>query len=361
MRRICFFSGDITRSGGTERVATMIANELAKQKKYEIVFLSLCEQKESTFFALDEGIKRYKLGDKWIQPGPGYLPLIGKLKQFLKQQEVDVIIDIDIVLDVLSIPAAKHLKTKVLSWEHSNVFFEMSVLYRKLILKYSVKRSDYVVTLTEGDRKNYEQILKRSSKIEAIYNPMEMIERVEKRKRENRIISVGRLVEGKGMDFMAEVAIKVLKEHEDWKWYVLGEGEQRAFLEQVIAQNRLENRLILTGLVNNVGEYLSQSKIFVMTSKSEGLPMCLLEAKTFHLPCISFDIPTGPNEIITDGRDGYLVKPFDCEEMSTKICSLIEDEKRLEDFSNNAQEGIEKFQMDRIMQKWNRVLDGLCE
>ena len=132
MKKICFFSGDITRSGGTERVATMIANELAKQGNYEIIFLSLCEQNEKPFYVLEQCIKRYKLGEKWLNPGPAYFPLIPKLRRFLKEQSVDVIVDIDIVLDVLSIPASRRMKTKVVSWEHFNCDYEMSIFYRRI-------------------------------------------------------------------------------------------------------------------------------------------------------------------------------------------------------------------------------------
>ncbi len=360
MKKICFFSGDITRSGGTERVSIMIANELAEQGKFSIVFLSLCEQQEAPFYELHKSISRYKLGDGWIQPGPGYLPLIPKLRRFMKEHEIDVIIDIDIVLDSLSIPAAYKLKTKVLSWEHSNCFFEFSVLYRKLILKYSVKHSDYVVTLTEGDKKNYENMLKRTHNIEAIYNPMEMVNNSDGTERENCLITVGRLVAGKGMDFLSTIAVTVLKKHPDWKWYVLGDGEERAMLEEVIRENHLEEQLILTGLVSNVGEYLKKSKIFILTSKSEGLPMCLLEAKAYNLPCISFDIATGPNEIIEAGVNGFLVEPFDCNQMIERIEQLITDEKLLQGFTENTQNNLDKFQMENIMEKWNRVLDKLC-
>ena len=100
MSRICFFSGDITRNGGTERVSVMIANELVKDPGYEILILSLVEQKEKPFYEVDDRIKRFALGNRWLTPGPEYLPLIPKLRSFLKQREIDIIIDIDIVLDV---------------------------------------------------------------------------------------------------------------------------------------------------------------------------------------------------------------------------------------------------------------------
>ena len=151
-KTICFFGGDVTRCGGTERASTMIANLLHRQGLHRVIFLSLVEHDPESFFAIDEGITHYRLGDVWIGPGPGYLKVLPKLRNFFKSQDVDVVIDVDIVLDCLSIPASRGLKTRVISWEHLNYQFEESVLYRKLILKYLVRHSDYVITLTDRDK-----------------------------------------------------------------------------------------------------------------------------------------------------------------------------------------------------------------
>ena len=349
MKKICFFSGDITRNGGTERVSAMIANALAKQGFYEILFLSLTEQAKKPFFPLEKNIRHYALGKKWINPGPG----------FLKQKAVDIIIDIDIVLDILSIPAAKGLKTKIISWEHFNYGFEMESLYRRYILKYSVKRTDYVVTLTDGDRKSYGNYLKRAKNISAIYNPMQETDGILAEEKEPWLITVGRLIPRKGIDYLAKIAVPILKKYPGWKWLIVGDGEEYPFLQSVIKQNHLEKQLILTGRADDVNNYLKKAQIYVMTSRCEGLPMCLLEAKAFCLPIVSFDIPTGPNEIIEHGRNGYLIPPFDCKEMAEKLMLLIEDTPLREKFAAHAQDNIAKFQMKHIIKNWNEVLCSL--
>lgn len=359
-KKICFFSGDITRGGGTERVATMIANELDKQGRFEVLFLSLVEQKKELFYPLNTTIARYTLGNRWIQPGPGYLPLIGKLRRFVKEQNIDVLVDIDIVLDILSIPATKKLKTKVLSWEHFNLQYEYSMLYRKLILKYSVKRSDYIVTLTECDKKSYGQYLDRKDNIEVIYNPIQENIFVNDLDREKWIVTAGSLIKRKGVHFVAEMAAHILPKYKEWKWLLLGEGPERGYLEDKIKEYGLEKQLVLKGMVNNVGDYLDKALVYVMASEFEGLPMVLLEAKTHAVPCISFDIYTGPAEIIKDGEDGYLIPPFDCEEMEQKIELLMRDEQLRQNFSAATQASLDKFRMNTIMQKWNEVLEKLC-
>ncbi|MBR4083958.1 MAG: glycosyltransferase family 4 protein [Lachnospiraceae bacterium] len=339
----------------------MIANELARQGQFEVCFLSLCEQKDSPFFYIDDNIKQYKLGERWIQPGLAYLPIIPKLRRFLKEKAIDIIIDIDIVLDCLSIPASRGLKIKVVSWEHFNCDYELTVSYRRFILKNITKRADYIITLTEGDKVRYGQVIGCAEKIEAIYNPMK--ERIVSYEGEKKkwIVTAVRLVYDKGIDYLTEIASKVLLRYPDWKWFVLGEGDERKKLEACIQEYGLEGRLVVPGLVDCVDEYLSKAKLFVLTSRVEGLPMCLLEAKTYKLPCISFNIPTGPDEIIEDEISGYLVEPFDCEKMINRISELVENEVLLSSFADRTKNNIYKFQMTSIMEKWNRVLKGLCE
>ena len=359
-KKICFFSGDITRSGGTERVASQIANALVKEGTYEICFLSLVEQEKEPFYPIDSAIERDQLGNHWINPGPGYLPLIKRLGKFLKDKQIDIIIDIDIVLDVLAIPASRRLKTKVVSWEHFNCEFEQQVLYRRLISKLTAHFSDYVITLTEEDKENYGKILGRKTRISAIYNMVPKMKRNENVQREKWIVTAGRLTYQKGTEYLAKIAVPVLKKHKDWKWFVLGDGEERNILEQAISENKLEDQLILKGTVDYVEWYLNRTKLFVLTSRYEGFGMCLVEAMQMHVPCVSFDIKIGPSEIITNDQNGKLIPPFEWEQMVREIDNLIENSERLEELSANTMIGFEQYSDEHIIEKWKCILNKLA-
>ena len=358
-KKICFFSGDITRSGGTERVASQIANALVKEGTYEICFLSLVEQEKEPFYPIDSAIERDQLGNHWINPGPGYLPLIKRLGKFLKDKQIDIIIDIDIVLDVLAIPASRRLKTKVVSWEHFNCEFEQQVLYRRLISRLTVHFADYIVTLTEEDKENYRKILGRKTQICAIHNMVSKMKQHENIPRENWIVTAGRLTYQKGIEYLAQIAVSVLKEHRDWKWLILGDGEDRNILEQAISENKLEEQLILKGTVEQVEWYLNRAKLCVLTSRYEGFGMCLVEALQMQVPCISFDVKVGPSEIITDGENGLLIPPFACEQMVREINHLIENPDRLQELSEHTMIGLNRYQDEHIVGKWKKVLNQL--
>lgn len=367
MKKICFFSGDITRCGGTERVSTIIANRFASIEKYEILILSIVEQNSTTYFTISSKIRRYSLkkNREWMQPGPKYLSLIPMLRHFLVQMCIDVIIDIDIVLDILTIPASLGMTVKVISWEHFHYYFEQQFLYRRIIACFSSLFSDYIITLTQKDKENYEKELHRNRKIEFIYNPITLPKNplcFSDNKiipREHILITVGSLNKRKGTDLIAKVIPRILHKYRDWKWFFLGDGEYRKRLEVTVRQYRLEKQVVLTGNVLNVEIYLKRASIFVLSSRMEGLPMCLLEAKAARLPCVSFDIQTGPSEIIQDDVNGFLIKPFDLDMMVKKIELLIKNEELRNRFSQNAVTGMEKFQIDSILQKWERIINSV--
>jgi len=87
--------------------------------------------------------------------------------------------------------------------------------------------------------------------------------------------------------------------------------------------------------------------------------MVLLEGKAKNLPLVSFDIDSGPSDIIRDGVDGFLVPPFDTQAMADKICLLIEDVELRKRFSANARGNLDKFSKDRIMKQWVELIESM--
>lgn len=88
--------------------------------------------------------------------------------------------------------------------------------------------------------------------------------------------------------------------------------------------------------------------------------MSLLEAKECSLPIVSFDIPTGPAEVVLDGVNGFLFPPFDCDAMAQRISQLIQDNAVRARFSAHAKGNIEEFQMRNVLNRWNRILETVA-
>lgn len=354
--KICFFSGDITRSGGTERVGSVITNELAKDDRFDICILSLWEKQKETFFALDGNIQRFTLFEKETS-GKKIFSYIRKIRTFVNQRRIDILIDIDGILDMYSIPALKKTDCKLISWEQFGYYQNPYVGYRKLTRKWAAKKADAIVVLTDEDKGDYEKEVQVRGILERIYNPMEQKENNTPYDITSKtIITAGRLAKQKGMDLLADVAEIVLKKYPDWQWVICGEGEERAEIEDKIQKKHLTEKVLIKGNVKDIDAYYKKSAIFVLTSRYEGFGLVLTEAKSMGLPCISFKCPHGPMEIIEDGVNGYLIDCFDIEQMADKIIQLIHDAGLRKKFSENALTGTEKFDLKNITAQWKELL-----
>jgi len=318
------------------------------------------EKKENTFFQLDEDIARYTVYDHVVRGITHIGGIINRTRKFMKINNIDIMIDIDGILEMYTIPAKMFKKTKIVSWEHYNFYQHPVVPYRKYTRKMAAKWANAIVTLTEEDKGYYEENLKIRCPIRCIYNPVIWKENTgEYDTTSKMILSAGRLTYQKGFDILVDVADKFLKKYPDWKWVVLGEGEDRQMLEEKVKMLDLDKQLLFPGNVSNIDKYYSEAAMFVMTSRFEGLPMTLLETKPYKLPLISFNCKTGPSELIKEGVNGFLVSEGNINDMADKIVQLMEDEKLRKQMSKNTVEDMEKFELSQIMEQWNNLISNL--
>lgn len=357
LNNICFLSGDITRSGGTEKVACQIMSGLVDS--YNVYVLSIFENDGQTFFELSQKVERKCLFKKKVNMKKDYFRIVTRLRHFVKKYEIDILIDIDTVLDMYSVPALIGLKPKLISWEHFNFYETMGTKIRMPLRKYITRFSDCVVTLTKEDKKAYREYFGKRHKIVQIYNPFDMQSSANNYNLDSKtIISAGRLTYQKGFDMLIDVAQNVFEKHPDWEWIILGEGEDRELLEKKIEDKKIE-QIKLLGRVDNVCDYMKNGALFVLTSRYEGLGIVILEAKNSLLPVVSFDCKMGPEELIEDGVNGYLIDCFDIDEMSKKIVVLIEDVEKRKCFSDKALVNTNKFSYKLIINKWIDLLSKI--
>ena len=359
-KNICFFCGDICQSGGTERVTSIIASELVKTKKYNIFILSLTKSNPNLFFQVDDGVvvsflKRNKKLKKL-----NYFFDIINIRKFLNQNKIDVIIDVDIVLDLYTIPAIIGLSTKLISWENFNLTYSLSSFRRKLGLKLTTKFSDKIVTLTKTDMRSYIYRYNNiKNKIDYISNPITINQDTSYNVASKQIITVGKFLPIKGYDLLVDVASNVLTKNPEWKWIILGDGPEFNNIKKLLSERDLTNKVLLKGTVKNPDFYYSQSSIFVLTSKNEGFGLVLLEAKIHKLPIVCFDIKTGVSELVKDNINGYVIERYNTKLMAQKINDLIVDLSKRKKFSNFSSLQMENYKLVNILVKWEKVIDEL--
>ncbi|GDC55928.1 lipopolysaccharide 1,6-galactosyltransferase [Escherichia coli] len=113
---------------------------------------------------------------------------------------------------------------------------------------------------------------------------------------------------------------------------------------------------MLIGLSTEIDKYYKEADVLLSTSRYEGLPMVMLEAKAWSMPIIYFDCPTGPRELISDGYDGYLIKLND-KKRYLKCLELIDNDKNYFSLVDNVEETVKELEALNIKNKWQRLWD----
>lgn len=157
-----------------------------------------------------------------------------------------------------------------------------------------------------------------------IYNGLEVKDYRQKSKENERTIigNASRLTDQKGIEYLIELAKKLKENSVNAEIRVAGKGELQGKFEQEISKNQLQNYFKLVGFYEDVHDFLSEIDIYICSSKFEGFGFSIAEAMLHRLPVIGFDISSNP-EIIDNNITGYLVAPFDIDELYNKTLELI--------------------------------------
>jgi glycosyltransferase involved in cell wall biosynthesis len=166
------------------------------------------------------------------------------------------------------------------------------------------------------------------------------------------LLAVGRLDAQKGFDWLEDAFINLAERYPDWDLVILGEGPQRATLQDHARAAGLKKRVFLPGRVGNVGEWYERADLYVMSSRFEGFPNVLAEAMAHGLAAVSFDCDTGPRDVIRHEVDGLLVPPGDVAGLTAALDRLMGDIGLRRQFAERAVEVRRRFSIERIAGMW---------
>lgn len=353
--KILILGGDFNNAGGTERVGSILANGLS-ESGYEIVVASIAGG-DDPFFPINKEIKNISLlhsSDRILCHTPN---IIYKLRRLLIRESIDVLIVVETMSVLFTLPATLALPVKHICWEHFNFNSDLGKSGRRFARQLAARYCDSVVTLTERDKEYWLNGTKHKSQITAIanpcpYPPQDYI----KNENTKTVLAVGRLTYQKGFDMLLEAWVQVNKVMPDWKLNIVGEGEERFKLSKFIEENHLTESVELVGNTDEVDKYYKQADIFCLSSRFEGFGMVLIEALAFGLPVVSFDCEVGPAEIL-EHTDAVLVAPNNINLLSLSLVDLMKDDKKRQTISFKSKEKAEVYQPENIINQWIDLIE----
>lgn len=354
MKNICFLVGNLNYPGGTERVTSLIANELSNYD-FKVTCLSICGGNKP-FYSLNKSINVESLTNFSGRAILHIPEIIYKLRDFLKKNNIDTLIVSDSISILFSLPATSNLAVKHICWEHFNFNVNLGKKSRIVARHLAAHYCDKVVTLTASDKDMWLKNTKHKNQIITIPNPSPFkvassLNSLETKK----VLAVGRLVYQKGFDLLLKSWKEVIKERPDWLLQIVGEGPDYATLKKYIMDEGLSGHVDLIGKVDKIHEYYTQASIFCLSSRFEGFGMVLIEAISFGLPVVSFDCNFGPKEILKE-TGSILIPTGDTDALADALIDLTNDIQLRAEISESNLLRATDFQLDKLIDKWLNIV-----
>lgn len=183
-----------------------------------------------------------------------------------------------------------------------------------------------------------------------IPNPVRRIIDPAERIPERVILSVGRFVPSKGFDQL--IAAFASMRDQDWRLVLCGDGPTRPELEHKAKALGVADRVEFTGLASDLKPYYRRAGFFAFSSLHEGFPNALAEAMVSGLPCVSYDCPTGPSDMIHGEHNGLLVPVGDARALAAALDRLAFDRNFAERLGKRAAEAAEALDPERIADRY---------
>ena len=392
--KICFLVSNIFTLGGVQRVVSSLATELSKSCKVDIVCTedNVIVDKQIYDLSNDVNIvireelldsnyrnslyskvlrrinRKVKFLDKNIFNDllvSAYYPKSERRAfiNYINSNNYDIVIGVEGKYSILLGLISSSINSKTIGWQHNSyeAYFSKYRQYlwhkESLFKKYVPLLGAYIV-LTNYDKNKI--LSEKSVHTQVIYNPLSFTSELKSECKNKQILFVGRLVEEqKGLDLLIEAFKQISYYEPEWRLCIVGDGEDREKLINLIKANKLEENIELHQFTNDVKSFYRNSSIFISTSRWEGFGLVITEAMECGLPVVAFR-NSGPQEIINKNNvNGILVENGNVNELVKSVLNLIRDEKVLIEMSKESIKRAKDFSIEETAQEWINLFNKL--
>ncbi len=353
--------------GGAENVCTNIANSFAdKGWQVDLVVFNLKNATYKNY--LSEKIKLYLLNVNHARYSA--IPL---LKYIYKNKPNKILVfNYELSVMLLILRFFFRFKLKIISRNINTLSIKLKQLKKQNFwvkyivlnfIKYFYNKLDYVVNQCDAMRDDLITMYPKLSNFSnVIINPLSNnIENytnkndLTKIQKNNYILCIGRLEEQKAIHHAIEIFSTISKKFPNLRLKIVGKGNLEQNLKKKALDLGISNKVDFEGFQQDVIPYYLYAKATILTSLYEGYPNVLIESIAMNTPVISFDCPSGPNEIIEDGLNGYLVNYLDIEDFKKKLSIMLTNKFIYQDLKNS----IRNNHIDQVFQEYERLIISL--
>ena len=354
---ICLLTIDLSTVGGINKVTFDLAKDLLDCCN-NVTICGIINGTKKPFY--NNSVESINLFDENLRMKEYIFNGSKKLIEVLKRKDIDVVLLQGEAAGLLgAFTRLSYKKCKYVYCDHGALTYDingLSKLMTNITLWICGHFTDASIFETEQGQKDFYQLISGNiNKYYYIYNYGNDNIAITNLSVSKKLLTVGRMTSQKGFDYAIEVA-SLLDKDIDWEWDFIGDGEEKTSIQNKINEYHLDDRIKLLGSVKELDDKYKDYYLMVCTSRHEGLPMALIDAKFAKLPIISFNIKTGPSEIIIDNVNGNLIDAFDCNKMAETINTILKDDNIRKKYVSHAWDNKEKFSRNSVLDRWKNVL-----
>lgn len=361
------------KGGGAERVTINVANNLNKDK-FEIIIVS-CTRGNDYKDYIDKHIDVVELNKSSVKYA------VFSIKRQIEKYKPDIILSVmehTYMSTILAKKVSRHTCKVILvvhstysnSLKYSNIKSKATIFDKISKVLKIYKHCDNIIFVSKESYKDFSSRFKLNERqARVIYNPIIFDnidflknEYINQDSRYRNILAVGRLTKAKDYNNLIQAIDYIVnyKKIEDIRLTIVGKGELEDNLKEIVKNKRLEKYITFWGFEKNPFKLMSKCDVFVLSSLFEGLPTVLVEAMYCGSVVISTDCKSGPNEIITDGVDGYLVPVSNSTVLGEKIIDILDDKYKQNDYiRRNAVIRAKDFHVDKCIKEYEQLFEEL--
>ena len=365
--------------GGAERVHVNLANGFA-EKNHDVYLIADIYQKTS--YHVDARVHVLPLCPKATNKFSKWSKALMLLRKYIKKHRPDVVIGNMHLCSLLSRFAAIGTKTPVIMTIHhaleSQAFNGFSKT-EKFLDRYSPSLYAATIVLTHADKLVMNNQNHHSKRIYVIPNPLTFVPVTiaengklknvtgQELKKENIVLAAGRLNDWncKGWDLLIQAAakLKALFLKEGWRIEIAGGGTEtmQMFLEKMCVQAGVEEFVQFLGYRTDMKELFQKSSVFCLSSRSEGLPMVLIEAMSQGCAPVACENLGRTKEIVSNDDEGLLFQTADVNDLARKLSQMIENNEYRKIVQRAAVRRSDFFNIEHVISIWENVLKDVCK
>lgn len=343
--KIAFVTSTLT-SGGSERVMSLLANELAN-RGHEVFIVLL--RAPIVFYDIQESVKIYYAENH----SHNMLKKLIWFRGLIKTEHPDVVIPFMTQVYCATILSLMGVNVPIISSERIDPRFSKFInkVYRWCLLRFTT----HLVVQTKAIKAYYPTSIQKRTTI--IPNPItdSIFENYPDVNKEKIIVSVGRLYAQKNQKMMIDAFADIANKYPDYKLIIYGEGPIREQLTEYINAKELSGKVLLPGRSNNIAKELNRAEIFCLSSDYEGMSNALLEAVCVGLPVVTTNV-SGVEDLLNNGKNGFVVDVGDTKSMSMALDQLLGDKDIRMKFSQYNKQMGQYYTIDRIATDWENLI-----